>query len=862
MLNHLLTYLQRKPLVLVLVCLSVVYISLSSNSNGRATQGNRGNTGAPGEPTCGQCHSATTYGNVGVQIQIFEQGTNNPIVAYTPGNTYDMRVTLSHTAGNPVGFGFQLTALTAAAQPLMGFSNLASNVKQITLTSGPQTDRTYVEHNGVTLNNQFNFSFTAPSAGTGTVNFHASGNAVNGNNGSSGDTSGASSLFLPEAQPLAVSATSSDPSCADSNDGSIFLTVNTGVPPYTFNWTDGAQGDSRTNLPAGAYAVIITDAAGQTLQQSFTLIDPPAIVASSSVSDAILPGGEGSVTLNAQGGEPNYSFTIDGVGSVSTFPVILTAGTYSYTITDSQGCSVTDSFTIAAPAPLIADVAVTAVSCFGAADGSLELLSITGATPPYVLTWSTGGALSGLAPGEFTLTVVDAVDYSVDFTFEITEPDQLELNTDLEAIDCFGEQAALVVSASGGTGPYSGTGSFDLSPGTYDITVSDANGCSVTATVEVISPDPLEVEVVTPLLPCAGGEGSIDVFATGGAEPYLGTGSIDITLAGVYPIMVTDANGCQVLVNAVVEALDGPTIEASVEAPLCFESCDGAVGIMLDNATLPVTAVWSNGSETLDLQAVCQGTYTLNLTDSAGCQLQATYTVPGVAELVLAVLTTEPLCAGDPFDAIAIASGGTPAYEIEWSNGHVGESISGLPAGAFAATVTDANGCQRDVAFDVEEPDALVIESATVIDITETADGSIEINVVGGTPPYAYAWSTGGDAPLEDGLTDAGTYTVVVTDANGCSLEVNYDIAVVVSVAGHETEVLRVYPNPFTDRFTLRAPTLPEELHVYSSNGRIMYEVKPEMNEWSIDASAWPAGLYVMVVTTTGGRAVYRLLRQ
>lgn len=187
--------------VVVFVVLVGVALVLSSNSNGRATQSNRGNTGAFGETTCGQCHSASTYGTVSLSIEIFEAGSSEPVEAYLPETTYDMRVTVSHTTGNPVGFGFQLTCLTEAENlPLAGFTNLAANVKQATLASGPQAGRTYVEHNGVTANPVFEFSWTAPESGFGPVRFFASGNAVNGNNGSSGDTAGATSLTLNEVE--------------------------------------------------------------------------------------------------------------------------------------------------------------------------------------------------------------------------------------------------------------------------------------------------------------------------------------------------------------------------------------------------------------------------------------------------------------------------------------------------------------------------------------------------------------------------------------------------------------------------------------------------------------------------------------
>ena len=198
---------RKHHFVAVGLVLAFLVVVLSSNSNGRATQGNAGNTGAPGENTCAQCHGGGSFGIVTATIQNFQEGVSpgNPVAAYTPGETYDMIVTINNSGGNPNGYGFQMTALAADGnQPLSGYSNLASNVKQKTVAVGPQSGRTYVEQDGVTTNNEFTFSWTAPEAGTGTVNFFASGNAVNLNNATSGDNVGATTLALPEASTVNV----------------------------------------------------------------------------------------------------------------------------------------------------------------------------------------------------------------------------------------------------------------------------------------------------------------------------------------------------------------------------------------------------------------------------------------------------------------------------------------------------------------------------------------------------------------------------------------------------------------------------------------------------------------------------------
>ncbi|MBL7941223.1 MAG: hypothetical protein JNM00_00550, partial [Flavobacteriales bacterium] len=182
--NHF-SYMGKMGIVRTVFGCALLWIVLTSSEGGRATEDNVGSTGAPLEPqTCGNCHnSGTSFGTVSVTIQIFYDGTTTPVPAYSPGTLYDMRVTVNNTMGLPQGRGFQMTCLKFPSNtPLAGYSALASNVQQITLTTGTWAGRTYVEQPTMSVSNQFNFSWTAPPAGTGTVKFYAAGNAVNGNN--------------------------------------------------------------------------------------------------------------------------------------------------------------------------------------------------------------------------------------------------------------------------------------------------------------------------------------------------------------------------------------------------------------------------------------------------------------------------------------------------------------------------------------------------------------------------------------------------------------------------------------------------------------------------------------------------------
>jgi len=267
---------RKHRIVAALFAIVSAYIVLTSSSNGRATAANTGNTGAPNESsTCANCHSGGVFGVTTVSIQAFQVGTTTPVTSYLPGTAYDMRVTVTKTSGTPVGYGFQMTALTTPGNlPQSGYSNLASNVKQKLITTGTYTGRTYVEHNGVTNNNQFNFRWTAPATGVGAIRFYASGVCVNGNGGTGGDNAGVTALTLTQAIPLAASLTSTNPSCFGFNNGSVDLTVSGGTAPYTFVWNTGSSDEDLTNLAIGTYSVTVTDAANATTTASVTLTQP------------------------------------------------------------------------------------------------------------------------------------------------------------------------------------------------------------------------------------------------------------------------------------------------------------------------------------------------------------------------------------------------------------------------------------------------------------------------------------------------------------------------------------------------------------------------------------------------------------
>src|SRR5207249_2819646 len=257
----------------------------------------------------------------------------------------------------------------------------------------------------------------------------------------------------------------------------------------------------------------------------------------------------------------------------------LSPGTYIATATDVYGCTGTSSVTITQPASsLAASATATNAACHGA-NGSV-LVSASGGTPPY----SGTGNFSQVA-GSYSFTVTDAHGCSAVANATVGEPAALLVSAVATDAACHGGNGAVLVSASGGTPPYSGTGNFSQAAGSYSFTVTDAHGCSAVANATVGEPAALLVSAVVTDAACHGGNGSVLVNASGGTPPYSGTGSFSQT-AGSYSFTVTDAHGCSAVANATVGQPAAPLVCAVVTDAACHGG-NGSVLVSASGGTPP-----------------------------------------------------------------------------------------------------------------------------------------------------------------------------------------------------------------------------------------------------------------------------------
>lgn len=637
-------------------------------------------------------------------------------------------------------------------------------------------------------------------------------------------------FIITQPTPLTSIMSFTQPLCNGNSNGSTQVTPNGGTPPYAYLWNNGETSQSITGISAGTYSVEITDAKGCKLYDTVIVTQPNVLIASDNgqTNVSCFGGNDGTATVSATGGTGSYTYNWAPFGGNAITGVGLSAGNYIVTVTDSNGCTATQSFTITEPTLLEASHnGQTNVSCFGGANGSATV-AVTGGTPSvtgYSYNWApfggTAATANGLSVGTYTVTVTDSLGCTDTLSFFITEPTQLALTDNGQTnVSCFGgSDGNATVGVSGGTAPYSyswspfgGTGStgLNLSAGTYMVTVTDFNGCMDSLAFTITEPDLLEAldGGQTNLLCFGDANGEATVSQTGGTAPYTYLWSDGQTtqtatglVAGTYLATVTDFNGCTDTLSFTITE-PAQLLAGMVMAPVtCFGANNGSAGSLPTGGVAPYTYLWSNGSTDPAITNLFAGPYSVTVTDNNGCTVTDTIVVTQPPQFILTGNSTNVSCFGGNDGAASISvAGATPPYSYLWSpNGETTSSITGLSAGMYTVTVTDTNGCSVQQIYTITEPDQLVLTpSQTDVSCNGGSNGTASVSVMGGVAPYVYLWSTGATGNAISGLA-AGTYNVEVTDINGCKASVSITINEPTQVVADLGSVTHVSCNGLAD---------------------------------------------------------------
>ncbi len=616
------------------------------------------------------------------------------------------------------------------------------------------------------------------------------------------------SIMLIEPPILTIQMDSVMENCG-AGDGQAIASASGGVSPYFYLWNDGQTTPTAVNLVSGSYTVIVTDTNGCSATKNVFVMGTDMILLSSTTPVSCNGGsdGTGSVTvtgsyampLTYQWNDPNFQSSATATG--------LSSGNYIVTVTDGNGCSINDTLNISEPNVVNIELdsinSLYSVPCFGDSLG-VASVSATGGSGPGTFWFYIDAAnpqndssFYGLPSGNYIIFVNDVNGCKDSIPVQISEPDEIVFSLSSNDVLCNGGSSgnAEVASISGGTPNYSylwNTGATTdsiggLTIGTYWLTVTDTNGCTIYPPDTVIINEPSQLITSTSSTPaiCGGtlANGTAAVNVSGGVTSYSYlwntgaiTSNIGLLVSGSYTVIVTDSNGCIANDTVFVQQDPEPSLNVSVQNVSCFGANDGIITPTATGGTNPYQFS-INGGNTWQNPGIQYGpsgqaAYFVTVRDSNGCVVSDSVFVLEPSILSIDSFTiNEVSCYGGSDGEITVNhSGGTQGgFSYSWSNFQTSQTATGLSIGNFSVIVTDLNGCtDTSSIISMTQPDSLYIQSITSTDVLCNGgnDGAAVVNAQGGVLPYSYMWSNG--SINQNISVSAGNYLVDVTDFNGC----------------------------------------------------------------------------------------------
>jgi len=598
---------------------------------------------------------------------------------------------------------------------------------------------------------------------------------------------------------MVATAVLANVSCNGFSDGSATVAISGGTGPFAFIWSNGETTATATGLVAGTSTVTVTDGNGCATNGSVLLTQPQVLVSNTTTTNVSCNGGSnGNATVAVSGGTIPYSYAWSN-GQMTAQLINVGIGTYSYTVTDVNGCTSTGSVIINEPSAMNGNLIVSYSNCSGHIN-----LQVSDGTAPYVYNWSNGGTtedISNLPDGVYSVVVVD--DNGCSWTGNATViVANVPISTNAVGTNllCNGDNSGSInLTILAGNPPYSID--WDNAPdvedptglpaGTYTVTVTDLTGCTGTASVSLSEPQALSAIAIGTLLDCNGdADGTITLTVNGGVQPYAynwdnapNVQNPFGLMTGNYNVTVTDANGCTTTAGTSImepTALTG-TIATSIAG--CAYECSGTATYTALGGTPPYTYAWSDGQATPTVINLCVGSYTVSATDGNGCVIAQAFTIgshPSISSSTSVVQGV--ICSGDNNGVAELTIvGGIAPFTVLWSSGNTGTIASGLTAGLYTVSVTDANGCKATSSVQLTDPTTLTaVLASTGTQCLGSLDGTATANTAGGVPPYTYLWDNG-ETSNPAIVLGGGQHMVSIADSNGCmiveSVGVNSPIA-------------------------------------------------------------------------------------
>lgn len=750
--------------------------------------------------------------------------------------------------------------------------NGAANGSATVTAGGGNSTYTYAWSNGTTAASANNLA-----AGTYLVTVSDGENCTS-----------SSSVVISQPEVLVAHATATAQTANGVNDGTATAVPTGGTSTYTYAWSNGGTTATITGLAPGIYTVAVTDANACSAVETVTVNSFNCALSANMASTNVTCFGanNGTATVSLNGAANPVTFLWNN-GATTPSVSSLAAGNYSVEVMDANNCPATLNVSISEPTQLAANTTSTNETAAGANDGTATA-SPTGGISGYTYAWSTGAttaSINGLAPGTYTVVVTDANACTASQSVVVNAFNcAIATQTAVSNVSCAGAaNGSIALSQTGGTAPFTYLWSngattstiSNLAPGTYTASLTDVNGCQAVASSNVTEPaaySNFAVQTTHPVCPNEA-TGSASASISGGTMPYnylwsngATSSSINNLTVGTYTLVLTDANGCATNTSVAIAATDNVPPTVSAQNASVSLNATGVANIALATVNAQFADNCSVASATIfptafDCSQKGPQTVTVKVTDQAGLVTTATATVTVVDDIAPSLTCPASISACSYNNTVnynpPVASDNCPL-----TNGKL-EQTSGLPSGAaFPVGVTVQTYTFRDessnvgtCSFEVSIMAPVNFDNVKVSNATNNQNnGAIDITISGGTAPHAFVWTdaSGQKIGFDEDLSDlaVGTYSVKVTDANGCEYSLS-DIEV--KSSSHTTEPswltgVRMFPNP-TEGLTrivfAEIPAALLEVSVIDATGRVVLsQISEGQTNISLDCTGLPSGLY------------------
>jgi hypothetical protein len=608
-------------------------------------------------------------------------------------------------------------------------------------------------------------------------------------------------------------------SCNNSNDGYLTAITSGGSGNLSLLWSNGLSSDTIFNLSQGLYGITVSDAAGCSYSDSINIYEPQAISVYRQLGQGNCNSNQNSaITLIITGGTPGYLENWYGVNPDS----LVLNNSYTYTVTDTNNCSLTDTFTLSIADTLELTVVKTDVACQGENIGN-AIAQVSGGTIPYTFLWSNGDTTAiaeNLSAGSYSCIVTDYNGCSIIDSTIINEPN-LPLSSNLNVIDfidCYGDSGTANIFVSGGVSPYNllwsnlltdtistDTIATNLTAGFTYCTILDDNNCIVRDSIFINENDSLySINTISNYnnysISCNGlADGSVNISITGGVGPFnvkwnnINNNStyIDSLSQGIYQLEIEDSLGCKFNEQITINEPSQISIIETHEDASCYGFNDGSLSLSI-NGGIPSYSISGSiispsvNSDTISINNIFANTQNFTIIDQNNCIYNDSIIISEPSALFAHTVLSDYngvniSCKGqnNGFIILDSISNGIAPYNFYWTDVN-GVSLSNFPvndslsAGNYTLTMTDSSGCPPLVKnFFITEPDFALISNIDSSNVTcfNDCNGTLIPTSFNGTSPYNYMWTyPNGLINVNDTINNlcSGNYDLLVTDANGC----------------------------------------------------------------------------------------------